>query len=80
MSEDVILHLWGKVKGLVTNKPEDMDAKDLQEVKTLLEERRKLWIEENREFRQKVKEHYEKNLQEYARQGRTDEMARKPFS
>ena len=77
MSEDGILRLWGKVRGLVTSTPEDMAAKSIQEVKTLLEQERKQRIEENREFRNKVKEQYDKNVQELAKQGRTDEASKK---
>ena len=77
MSEDGILRLWGKVRGLVSNAPEDMAAKSIQEVKTLLEQERKQRIEENREFCKKVKEQYDKNVQELAKQGRTDEASKK---
>ena len=77
MSEDGILRLWGKVRGLVTSTPEDMAARSIQEVKTLLEQERKSRVEENREFSRKVREQYDKNIQELAKQGRTDEASKK---
>ena len=77
MSEDGILRLWGKVRGLVASTPEDMAARSIQEVKTLLEQEKKSRIEENKEFRRKVKEQYDKNVQELAKQGRTDEASKK---
>ena len=77
MSEDGILRLWRKVRGLVSSTPEDMAGRSIHEVKTLLEEEKRQRIEENREFRRKVKEQYEKSVQKLAKQGRTNEAPKK---